>query len=255
MSHKALIILAFEKAGQNELIKGNKEPSKTEKATALSVAVAEINRSIIGEKSLRIYYKKASSAEKEEDIKIPQLEVVEALLQYLGFKDYADFVQSLGGGKQHRDVKEDRIITEEKFMKPFSIKGWFLNNRKGLIFGFAGITALLVFLFINLKEEQRWMVWQTDHYKEVDFDAELVGRGRLKRYREERVEEFKKVEPDCNTVFFNKDGSVKIWYGKNSASQLDFFTALGLHPQTGKTLKPITEYMIEKYICPKGLDQ
>ena len=255
MSHKALIILAFEKAGREELIKGNKEPSKTEKATALSVAVAEINRSIIGEKSLRIYYKKASSAGEGEDIKIPQWEVVEALLKYLGFKNYADFEQTLGEGKQHGDVKEDRIANQKTIMIPVSTKGGFLNNSKGLLFGFAGITALLVFLFINLKEEQRWMVWQTDHYKEVDFDAELVGRGRLKRYREERVEEFIRVEPDCNTVFFNKDGSVKIWYGKNSKGKLEFFTALGLHPETGKTLKPITEYMIEKYICSKELDQ
>ncbi|WP_031427643.1 hypothetical protein [Flavimarina sp. Hel_I_48] len=255
MSHKALIILAFKKAGQNELIKGNKEPSKTEKATALSVAVAEINRSTIGEKSLRTYYKRASSAEEGEDIKIPQWEVVEALLQYLGFTDYADFLQSLGEAKQLGDLKEDRTIAEEKFMKPFFIKGWFLSNRKGLILGFTGITVLLVFLFINLKEEQRWMVWQIDHYKEVDFNAQLVGHGRLKRYREERVEEFKKVEPDCNTIFFNKDGSVKIWYGKNSEGQLEFFTALGLHPETGKTLKSITEYMILKYICPKERDQ
>ena len=30
---------------------------------------------------------------------------------------------------------------------------------------------------------------------------------------------------------------------------LQYFTALGLHPETGKTLKPITQYMIDKYIC------
>ena len=29
----------------------------------------------------------------------------------------------------------------------------------------------------------------------------------------------------------------------------EFFTSFGYHPETGDPLKPITEYMIRKYIC------
>jgi hypothetical protein len=57
------------------------------------------------------------------------------------------------------------------------------------------------------------------------------------------------VTPNCEDEFFNEDGSVKLWYGKNKNKDLEYFTALGLHPETGKTLKPITQYMIDKYIC------
>ncbi len=48
---------------------------------------------------------------------------------------------------------------------------------------------------------------------------------------------------------FKEDDSVRIWYGKNREGELEYFSSQGLHPQTGKTLKPITRYMIEKYIC------
>ncbi|WP_435682498.1 hypothetical protein [Nonlabens sp.] len=53
----------------------------------------------------------------------------------------------------------------------------------------------------------------------------------------------------CDTVFFKSDNSVRFWYGKNKKKEIEYFTDLGLHPETGKTLKPITGYMIEKYIC------
>ena len=101
-----------------------------------------------------------------------------------------------------------------------------------------------------LKEETRWMVWHEDHYIEVDFDSEKYKMNQLKLLKEERIELFKKILPICGeTTFFNGDGSVAIWYGKNKDKTLEYFTALGLHPETGKTLKPITGYMIEKYIC------
>ncbi|WP_417558350.1 hypothetical protein [Mesoflavibacter zeaxanthinifaciens] len=103
-----------------------------------------------------------------------------------------------------------------------------------------------IFLKVN---QPRWMIWQEDHYKEVSFDDEKYNMNQLKFYKEDRIKHFKKLNADCNTDFFNEDGSVKIWYGKNKDKQIEYFSALGLHPETGKTLKPITHYIIEKYIC------
>ncbi len=93
------------------------------------------------------------------------------------------------------------------------------------------------------------MIWQHDHYEEVDFDTEKYKVNQLKILKEERIDFFKKVTPTCDYSFFNKDGSRRIWYGKNRNKDLEYFTALGLHPQTGKTLKPITKYIIDKYLC------
>ena len=63
------------------------------------------------------------------------------------------------------------------------------------------------------------------------------------------INNFHKTTPSCDTVFFNQDTTVRLWYGKNTDGNLEYFTSLGLHPQTNKTLKPITPYMIKKYIC------
>ena len=93
------------------------------------------------------------------------------------------------------------------------------------------------------------MVWQENQYVEVDFNAKKYELKQLKIYKEDRVTAFKKVAVNCNTVFFNEDKSVRFWYGKNKNKELEYFTDLGLHPETGKTLKPITRYMIGKYVC------
>ena len=59
----------------------------------------------------------------------------------------------------------------------------------------------------------------------------------------------KRVDPDCKYPFFKADGSENLWYGKSAKGKLEYFTSYGLHPVTGKTLDPITPYMIKKHIC------
>lgn len=93
------------------------------------------------------------------------------------------------------------------------------------------------------------MVWKDNHYIEVDFDIKAYELNKLKLYKEERIKYLYKINANCDTKYFNENGSVKVWYGKNKAKKIECFTALGLHPETGKTLKPITSYMIKKYLC------
>ncbi len=71
----------------------------------------------------------------------------------------------------------------------------------------------------------------------------------LKLYNADRIEHFRKIDPNCETDFFKNDGTEMLWYGKNKSGELEFFTSVGLHPETGKTLKKITKYIIKKYIC------
>lgn len=111
------------------------------------------------------------------------------------------------------------------------------------------IVILIVVSTIFFLNRERWMQWEGDHYIEVSFEAKKVQSGDLKVYKEERIEYFKKITADCNTLYFSEDQNVKIWYGKNFDGMLEYFTDLGLHPATGKSLKPITEYMIQKHIC------
>ena len=244
MSHKKLISLAFQKAEQEEVEKGNPRPSKSEKAGALSIAIVEGNGFNIGERSLRDYYNAANKAAPGNDFRIPQFEVVKALVEYLEFSSYQDFEKSL---------KKNDKIDGEKILEPYSnsSKSWFLIYGKHIVLSFLGLILISFIVMFVLNEKQRWMIWKSDHYEEINFSAALLKRGRLKLYDSENVEHFRKIKVNCDFVFFNPDGSEKFWYGKNSLGELEIFSSLELHPETGKTLKPITEYMIEKYICPR----
>ena len=111
------------------------------------------------------------------------------------------------------------------------------------------LIPLITIPFYNWLNQPQWMEWQTDHYVEADFDPNKLSDGNLKIYKEERILYFKKINPDCNTNFFNKDEIENLWYGKNPNGEYEYFTTLGRHPETGKTLKKITPYIIKKYIC------
>lgn len=125
---------------------------------------------------------------------------------------------------------------------------FFVKKNKIALIVFASI--ITAFLIYNSLTIQRWMVWQKDHYVKTKFDTEKLSSGELKLYNPDRIEHFFQVQPDCDYSFFKEDGNENLWYGKNANKELEFFTDMGLHPETGKTLKAITEYMVVKHICP-----
>ena len=59
----------------------------------------------------------------------------------------------------------------------------------------------------------------------------------------------KRIEVTKATSFFVA-GKAVVWYSKVNGKP-EFFTTHGFHPVTGKPLKPITYYMIHKYVDPK----
>jgi hypothetical protein len=180
---------------------------------------------------LRIKYSAVSDGSKET-IRLKK-HVEEALSHYLGYKDYVMFVH------QNKEIEKKE---DNKFI-------FFLKNNK-ITLTISSLIIASVFIYSSATK-QRWMVWQDEEYIEVDFDVKRYKVDQIKLYKEERIESFKKINTDSNTVFFNDDGSVNIWYGKNYKKELEYFTDLGLHPETRKTLKPITVYMINKYIYIK----
>lgn len=231
--NKILIIKAFEKARIKKQAEGLKKPSQTELSEELSNFIDENEGFKLGERSFRDYYNEANKLlGKESDISIKQLSVINGLCKYLDFDNYHTFLDSIEVDKNKSKVK--------------TVKDLLNSNKVVLII----ISMLFIGVLIyNSATRQRWMVWQEDHYVEVKFDPEKYDINQLKLYKEERIKFFKKVDVTCDTLFFNKDNSVRFWYGKNNSKKLEYFSALGLHPETGKTLKPITQYMIDKYIC------
>lgn len=262
--NKKLIIKAFEKAKKNEESKGIKAPSKNQLSIILSGFITNEMNFPFGERSLKNYYDEAlRKADTNEDINISQLKVVVGLCKYLGFENYEDYIfKNIMG---HENTQSEEVIYDINSNKGKSIItvnpkdkklfAWIstasaANKLLLIIVASVIISAGVTTLYLNL-DQPRWMVWQDHQYIEVNFDVKTYKVNQMKLYKEERIESFKKIKTDSSTVFFNKDGSVNVWYGKNNKKELEYFTDLGLHPGTGKTLKPITRYMINTHIYNK----
>lgn len=222
--HRLLLIKAFKKA--EEEIGSDKI---TRRAQHLSDFIVENSKQPYGERILRDYYKKINDSP-TEDIHL-KIFVVKALSHYLGYEDYHDFFEK---------NKSTKTKTGSHFINQ-------LKKHKAILIIL--LIAMIGFFVFNAATKQKWMVWNGHQYEEVDFNIEKHDLGQLKIYKPERIKNFKQISPNCSTVFFKTDGRPNIWYGKNAGKELEYFTSVGLHPKTGKTLKPITAYMIQKYVC------
>ncbi|MEH6763748.1 MAG: hypothetical protein V7655_04540 [Aequorivita antarctica] len=245
--HSELLLKAYGKVKEKLLAETGIEPSVKACGDKLSLLITETFP--YSEKSFRNLY---NDAKEGKEIFIKQPKLVQAIAKYLEYKDYHDFEN------QNCLVKEEKRLAANGNANDAFTKGDVQDNGnpKPLIkrrnFQITiSISFLLIICFLGYAfyTKQRWMEWKETHYVEVSFDSEKLREGSLKAYKAERITDFEKVTPICESKFFNDDGSVRVWYGKNRDGDLEYFTSYGLHPQTGKTLKPITRYMIGKYIC------
>lgn len=229
--HQLLIIKTFEKVKDEEEKATGIIPSDTGAAKLFSDYIFENQKLSFGERRLADYYRMAKKPNSDKVI-IKDPRVVQAMCHYLGYNNFSDFKKAHG----ILDINTNQG----------SLLIFFKKHRYLIIIS---ITIIIIMLIIYSVNKQRWMVWENDRYIEVRFNPEKYNLNQLKLYNEERVKKFRKIDANCDTDFFDESGKVKIWYGKNSRKELEFFTSLGLHPETGKTLNPITHYMINKYIC------
>jgi hypothetical protein len=225
--HKNIVIKAFEKAKGD--IPGRS--SKTNISDYISEILLNDYHYQVSGKTLRNLYDKSKEIDTRSDISINSSHIIH-LCKFLGYKDYDEFM---------KDNPED-YDSEEKN----KLIGFFKRNKVALIIS---IVTIIIIYSINTFNKQRWMVWDNHRYVEVDFDAEKYTLSQLKLYNKDRIENFQKVNPDCETQYFNEGGSVNFWYGKNIKGELEYFTAIAKHPETGKTLKAITAYMVRTHIC------
>jgi len=117
------------------------------------------------------------------------------------------------------------------------------------------IGAILLFVLgsgyiLNQKffPKKECMQWQKNHYEKVDCSA--VQQGIISSNEimpiDNRLINLQKIEVNQQTQFF-KNGEPLVYYSK-SKGKVSFFNSYGINPETGKPLKPITQYMIDKYV-------
>ena len=167
-------------------------------------------------------------------------------------------ITSRGADNNGQDVRSeevnDKADEENKMPKDFIDVAPKITNKKyiGLLLGI--VVVIGGFTIWNFNNEGDCMVWNKDHYEAVSCDIvsnkmSLV-RPIVTKKEESVISNFKKIKI-CDTTSFFKLGKPCVWYGKSVDGNYDCFTAPGLHPETGKTLRPITEYMISKHILKK----
>lgn len=249
--HGTLLLQAFEKAAAELFRTTGVKPSVSAASRWLSDYIDRVQQFPFGDKSLRDYRNKALTG---KSVVIKQPEVLAALAKLMGYSDFAEFYQqhqkaSLPNNLEkpvpdkaplHRKRRFIRIVITIGFSLLLAIWGsWYWSSHWG-----------------PKKKKpptERQMVWKETHY-ELVLEGERLPEGTSAiPYDEALLQHLKKKHADSIDFFFDNHGDPLIWYGKNRQGEYEYFTQFAKHPETGKYLKPITHYMINKYILPQRL--
>ena len=126
-------------------------------------------------------------------------------------------------------------------------KSTFLKKQKKSVFlllvlAIAGSGSYLG--LTNFLAPQQCMYWTGEAYQPVDCNEEIKDTPVL-ALEAEKVERFKKITR-ADTITSRALGTV--WYSKID-NRLEFFTSGGIHPvHDERRLKPLSKYIIEKYL-------
>lgn len=160
-------------------------------------------------------------------------------------------------------IKEETVVDLTTEIQPkafvgnstnFTVRGKPKPKIVYLVLAFSLVIFMAGLVVWNLYNVRDCMVWSVDHYEVVSCDEianskALFGAIVLKK-EDGIISKFKKIKV-CDTTSFFKMGKPCVWYGKSFDGSYECFTAPGLHPETEKTLKPITQYIIERHILKK----
>ncbi len=94
------------------------------------------------------------------------------------------------------------------------------------------------------KTASNCMYWDVDHYERINCNETVKGSV-VETLNVKKLISFKKImQPDTLT----KNSLGKVWYS-GKGEMRDFFTSSGMHPiDTVKRLKPLTNYIITRYV-------
>lgn len=118
------------------------------------------------------------------------------------------------------------------------------------LLGLVGLTSIGYTVKNIIVPEPQCMQWHKNHYEVVDCNNENEQQGFLKQndiipFDEHQIK-LVQIEVSDTTTFF-KNGKPLYWYCKVD-DMPEFFNTYGVHPETGKALKPVSEYIVQKYV-------
>lgn len=193
----------------------------------------------ISSKAIKAYFDKYVE-KKENNAGEPSSELKNLIAQYLGYDDFLDFEN------KNKSIEGDfsSVKRDEEFLK---------KNVETKVFTKLIITiGVIIILFSGLyykgmfTNKEDCYIWKENHYLKISSSEEKQNLT-LICGQNSTVEKFRQVIITDTTTFFIK-GQPIIWYGKSNKGELEYFNSRGVHPVTKNELKPITEYIIKKYV-------
>ncbi|WP_439128439.1 hypothetical protein [Polaribacter sp.] len=196
-------------------------------------------KNIVSSKTLTNYYNKYVEG-KNNNSGEPKSDLKNSIAKYLGYNSYSDFekenIQSSIKINLNQSIESNQEIKRKTLKKVVILVLCFFT---------------LLFVLNKYYKTENCIIWNIDHFETSSCNTK---DGINNNFYKINIENFKKVNVDNNTEFF-KNGNPIIWYGKSPSGKIDFFTQRGIHPETLEELKPITEYIINKYVFSNNNDK
>jgi hypothetical protein len=197
----------------------------------------------------------------DKDMDNPIRIEIAAILVNLKERPYKVFAKSDNDGILPEDFRES-----EKFAETLTINQTKKENDKQSSFllnigknKFITIFLIITSLFVGFSlskfvfPEKQCMQWQEDHYEVVDCEHSNQNTSENSILPlDKKLLDFRKVEVYDTTVFFTKQGKPLYWYCKVNGKP-EFFNEVGngSHPTSGNAIKPVTNYIVLKYVLKK----
>jgi hypothetical protein len=146
--------------------------------------------------------------------------------------------------------REEEINTDSHLIKLDKVKIKKKGYKNAVVISMVSIFGILGVQKLKDKPDE-CMQWREKEYVIINCDS-----GNLQNFSDipvlalnEGIVNLKKVNPYEFKPYF-KYGKPILWYHKMNG-QIEYFNSEGKHPVTGKQLKPITQYMVNKYLKEK----
>lgn len=217
----------------------------------------------ISYKSLDTYRKKLLIDHVDYNIKP---DILNGISRYLGYTDYTNFcthsrqetvinIESTEADESFHHMENGQKITINVQSKPNIILSHLMakSNQMGIV----GLLCILGFLgnqflmkepnsnsILGFASPSSCMVWKDDRYESVNCNANIE---KSIPFEAKRHDNFQRVTRMDTITLASVN---KLYYCKKD-KELEIFTTEGKHPENGKQLRPLSSYMIKKYILNK----
>lgn len=168
--------------------------------------------------------------------------------RYLQIGDTKEIGVGISQRVEQKEIIIDKIDLEGLIKNDVITKNWKSIKRVGFIIM---ILISLSFMTYSVKDiifpPKECMQWKENHYEAVDCSNDKLGIGQLTLIVpiDEKIMKLEKLDPKAGLEFFKNDKPI-VWYYKKDG-EIELFNQPGFYPETAKPLKPITNYIIQKY--------